>query len=326
MYPEAIKDILRSALSIDSFEDYKRSSTIQISCPLAQWTHAKGSDRSPSMSITYSNVAETKYRCWSCKERGIFCDLFKLLHHFTEEEKFQKLYEYLLINDKPRLIDKLNHALDKPLVREEEKSFISLAGSTLKNFIPAFEHPRGQDYLLNGRKRVFSKQLCEEFSLLYDMNKDAIVFPVKDIKGNLLGGVARPIEGPSRYHNYFGLESEKCLGGIDKYKESTKGILLVEGYFDLLNNYYFCQENNLSIFCTFKADVGKGQAEQLISLDKNTFLVYDMDKAGNNGADKAIKKYKSYLRIKRLEFPEEYDPGTFSKEIFLSTIKDLRTF
>lgn len=327
MYPEAIKDILRSALHIETFEEYKKSSIIQISCPLAKWTHPKGSDRSPSMSIRYSNLSETKFKCWSCKEQGIFCDLFKLLHNLTEDEKYQKLYEYLLINDQPRLIDKLNNALDKPVIREqEEKSFISLSGSILKNFIPAFDHPRSQEYLLRGRKRVFDRDIVEEFNLLYDSNKDAIVFPVRDRKGNLLGGVARPIEGDSRYHNYFGLKTETCLGGIDKYDSACKGVLLVEGFFDLLNNYYSCKKHNLSIFCTFKADLGKGQAEEIISLDKSTFLVYDIDKAGNDGADKAIRLLKPHIRVKRLKFPEDVDPGDFTEEIFAQTISNLNTF
>ncbi|MCX7881128.1 MAG: DNA primase [Patescibacteria group bacterium] len=173
-------------------------------------------------------------------------------------------------------------------------------------------------------KKGYQKEEINEAGLLvkgengrfYDRFRGRLIFPIKDIRGNVIGFSGRVLddkEGEAKYINtpetpiYHKRES---LFGIDLAKEAIKNnnsVFLVEGEFDMISCYQRGIENIVAI---------KGSAvtkEQLMLLKRYTnriILTLDADLAGQEAVKKGAEEAENLdfeIQVIVIDFAKDPD-------------------
>lgn len=275
-------------LSIEDGED-----KVQISCPLAKWTHEKGCDSHPSMSIDLSANPPT-YICFTCKNKGRLSSLVGKYNQFSGSEVPVEKY-----------FSKFEGLRPKETHKKAPQIAMPLPETLLENFLPYRECDLATRYL---KKRKISLAVADEFRLKYDPERGAVVFPIYGNQGKFLGAVGRYTQGDLRYHNYFHTKMAATLGGLDKVT-NPKRIFIAEGFFDLLSAYPWVSKLDGGVVCTWTSRMSAGQAALLMSYDATLYCVYDADEAGEGGW-RSIKSYFGSIsgnRIRRMVLPQGLD-------------------
>lgn len=129
---------------------------------------------------------------------------------------------------------------------------------------------------------------------LYDRFRGRVMFPIKDIRGNIIGFSGRIIdkkEGDAKYLNtpetdvYHKRES---LFGIQLAKDAIRkenNVLIVEGELDMISPYQFSIENVVAVK---GSALTKDQLTVLKRLTSRITFAFDADKAGGEAIKKAI--------------------------------------
>lgn len=284
---------------------------IQISCPLAAWTHERGKDNHPSMRLDISENPPS-FICFACKHHGNLAHLIGLYNKFSgksiDSSEFISPYQGLRPREKKK---------------EIPKGPMYLPESLLENFLPYAECDLAVRYL---KKRKISLDVADHFGLLYDPERGAVVFPIRSPDGRFLGAVGRYTENKDkRYHNYFHAKLAATLGGYNLLKNPTR-IFVVEGFMDLLSAHPWVQEIDGGVVCTWTSRMSAGQAALLMSYDATIYCAYDADKAGEEGW-KTIKSYFGSIsgnRIRRLVLPQGFDINDLSKGEFFTFYEESR--
>lgn len=297
------------------------SGYIQVSCPLAKWLHESGEDKNPGCSISVDTVPTT-FRCFACGERGKLSDLIDSVASLSKNEELKKLALELAVSDKPSLRTKLQSASTSisDWVKPPKNAKPSpISPELLSRFHPAWEHPSSRSYLIG---RTISQRVTELFDLRYDDRQRRVIFPVKDVSGDLYGLVGRAIDvdNEKRYRNYLGFSSGHSLGGIHQLRHFPK-TLVCEGYFDLINPVEWAWTKGYDIVCTWHADISEFQAEQLQSLDSTLYFCYDNDTAGHRGWSRARELLGRVTTLRRIIPPVDLDLGLMTETQFTSFLE-----
>lgn len=289
---------------------------VQISCPLAPWTHERGSDDKPSMGINFSSHPAYCH-CFACGYSGNIYNLLYKYGAYKDNPEIKKLSKTLRHENRfADLKDRVNRFTK---FEEEEETTVYLLDSALRNFPSVKEYKRALDYL---DSREISSKIQDIFDLRYDTQKDTIVMPVRSKDGRLVGATGRYLEpqGPKYYH-YFGMRTQYTLGGYHLLGDS-KRVVLVEGPFCLMRGYEWKFSLDYEILCTFGAKISGWQAGQISSFADSVLLGYDNDTAGDLARDAAFKHlYGSVPSVRAINFPKGQDTGSSTFESY----KDLIT-
>lgn len=177
---------------------------LHSTCPFAKWKHSDGKDSQPSFAILVVDDGQSAYNCLACGEKGKGLQgmvwKIKSLGGGGQSAATEFVRSHELI---PKKADRnVAASILKRKAREAalyqfraemtEDTQGSLLGSSfdvsrelmddtsLDEFIKAY-HP----YM---RERGFTKEACKAWGLCIDHRKhgDMIVFPIRDIDGNLL--------------------------------------------------------------------------------------------------------------------------------------------
>lgn len=274
----------------------------QCPCPLAQWTHQKGTDNHPSLSISLER--EPLYYCFACKSKGHLQSLLK--HYCAYSGKFLHSTNYFspYASLRPR----------EQLKRKQHKE-MPLPNTLLENFFDYRDFDDAVKYLRDTRS--IDLRVANSYQLKYDPDRDMIVFPIFNERNHFMGAVGRSISGEKKYHNYFNAKLSATLGGIDKLK-NPKRIFLVEGFFDLLACAPWVGKYEGGVVCTWKSDLSDGQAALLSSYDAVMCCAYDADEAGNRGW-KSVRTFYGTLAgnlCRRIYLPDNHDVNEVTEEEF----------
>jgi DNA primase len=320
----------------------KNKNRLSVSCPYAPWFHSTGDDRRPSMSIWLEQESFSRYKCYSCHETGSVWEIFRDLGVLEKNTELQALALKVQKMDKPSLARtferKLEHIEEwgEPEQAAEREQLV-LSPAILNNFEGAWGHPRSREYLESGRRRAdasvvsFDAETCYRFDLRYDAGNNRIVFPVRSRDGDLVGAVGRDITGiaKSRYYNYFGFETGQAFAGLQFFGSDYKKVIVVEGFFDLLNIWKWAKEENRLVVASLKAELSELQLMLLGSLDIPVEIWYDSDEAGERGRSKSVEGGQKYgLLMKYARLPKDVDCGDLKESQFSNIIQNLkrRTF
>lgn len=263
--------------------DYKPYSRGLIaSCPFAQWTHEKGSDRHRSF-VIWPEI--DRYQCYACGVKGNLFDLFKSLHQYSQSPETaavlagwdEDLYRLQLLLRKPPKVRRRREYFDEEMLL----GFPSYKGTPAETYL---DH-RG---LLHSADR---------FDLRYDTVSNRAVCPVRDKKG-LLGMVGRAIDpnDPHKHFKYF-FQSANCLGGEHLFTENKK-LILVEGYTDMLRVYPWAQSLGFDVGCTWTANISHKQVDIIASTGKVPYCCFDQDQAGEKGFKELERLYPSNVMFR----------------------------
>ncbi len=153
----------------------------------------------------------------------------------------------------------------------------------------------------------------------YDTFRDRIIFPIYDLKGDVVAFGGRSIDNSEpKYLNSpetLIFNKRRILYGLNHAKDSIKKAgyaLFMEGYLDVITA-------NLHGFTNSVAPLGTAFTQEHGKLIKrfaeDIVLVFDSDQAGIKAAKNATNiLLESGLNVKILSFPDLEDPDSFLRE------------
>ena len=181
------------------------------------------------------------------------------------------------------------------------------------------------DYL---RKKGYTDQELRDSGLvtvsrkngnLFDRFRDRLMFPIIDVRGNVIGFGGRIMKNDPNAAKYLNspetliFNKRKNLFGLNVAKKTKLPyMILVEGYMDAiaLHQYGFdCAVASLGTSLT------EEHAVLLSRYTENVVLIYDGDEAGQRAAQRAIPMLeKAGLNIKVLQLKDAKDPDEYLKK------------
>ena len=211
----------------------------------------------------------------------------------------------------------------------EARAYVAKRGlsvSTVTRFGLGFA-PNAWSALLDAMTaKGFSKQELLEAGLvlknekkgtLYDRFRNRLMFPIIDVRGNVIGFGGRVMDDSTpKYLNSpetIIFNKRRNLFAMNIVKKSKQGfIILTEGYMDAiaLHQYGFdCAVASLGTSLT------QEHADMLSKYTNEIVLTYDGDAAGQNATARAIPMLeKTGLRVKVLRMQGAKDPDEFLKK------------
>jgi len=166
--------------------------------------------------------------------------------------------------------------------------------------------------------------MAEFWQLHFHKPHNRIVFPVRTRERELVGAVGRAVfdETQPKMYNFFGFESGLTLGGLQHVMGCPR-VLVVEGFFDVMNVWYWAQQRNMDVVCTFGSKCSDQQSALLQRLDATVLCGYDQDEAGNSGWKSMSKQLVLTTYIKKLKWADPgLDMGDFTERQFTEVVDD----
>ncbi len=223
-------------------------------------------------------------------------------------------------------------------VAQEYLAKRQLSGKTIANFGIGFS-PSGWDGLLRHlQKKGYNRSLMVEAGLciqndkghIYDRFRERVMFPIIDVKGNVIGFGGRILSGDgAKYMNSpesIVYDKGKNLFALNIAKKSERGYyILVEGYMDVISLH----QAGINA-----AVAGCGTAltrEQAKLIAKSpVYLCYDSDEAGMKACERAAEIFREFdTKLKVISIPDGKDADDFikkhGKEAFEKLIENAKT-
>lgn len=189
--------------------------------------------------------------------------------------------------------------------------------------------PDSYDSLLNFLKsKDFSEKEITDASLAvsrdgktYDKFRNRVMFPIIDVRGNIIGFGGRIFEEselpggykPPKYLNSGetpAFDKGKNLFSLNLAKKSdSKRLILVEGYMDVITVY---QAGIHNIVATLGTAITENQAKLINRYASEVLICYDMDEAGRKAVLRAIDIFSKaggktrVVKLKDAKDPDEY--------------------
>ena len=200
-----------------------------------------------------------------------------------------------------------------------------LSRQTVTRFGLGFSRDTWSDLLDTMTKKGYTKEELLDAGLvlksqkggLYDRFRNRLMFPIIDIRGNIIGFGGRVMDDSKpKYLNSpetVIFNKRKNLFALNQAKKSQQGrIILTEGYMDAiaLHQYGFdCAVASLGTALT------EEHAQLLAKYTGQVILTYDGDEAGQNATRRAIPILeKAGLQVKILRMQGAKDPDEFLKK------------
>lgn len=163
----------------------------------------------------------------------------------------------------------------------------------------------------------------------YDRFRGRIMFPIFDLRGNILGFGGRVLDNSEpKYMNSpetLVYNKRKHLYGLNFAKDSShKRIIVVEGYMDVISLFQFGIINTVASLGTA---LTQSQGRLLKKYTEEVVISFDSDMAGKAATMRGLDVLnKIGCNVKVLEMPEGKDPDDFIKkngaDIFNNLIKE----
>ena len=210
-------------------------------------------------------------------------------------------------------------ALDYALGRGMSKSILTTFGvgyapDGWDNMVRAMKAKGYTDQELIDSGLVTQSQ--KDKSKIFDRFRDRLMFPIIDVRGNVIGFGGRIIKKDSGAAKYLNspetliFNKRKNLFGLNLAKKSKQGFLiLVEGNIDVVALHQFGFDNAIASLGT---SLTEEQAALMTRYADQIVLIYDGDKAGQNATQRAIPILeKAGLQVKVLQIRDAKDPDEF---------------
>ena len=154
---------------------------------------------------------------------------------------------------------------------------------------------------------------------IFDRFRDRLMFPIIDVRGNVIGFGGRIIKKDSDAAKYLNspetiiFNKRKNLFGLNLAKKSKQGyLILVEGNIDVVTLHQYGFDNAIASLGT---SLTEEQAALITRYADQVVLIYDGDKAGQNATQRAIPILeKAGLQVKVLQIKDAKDPDEYLKK------------
>lgn len=266
-----------------------------MKCPLATWKHEKGHDNSPSAGVSIQPDDMSIFNCFTCHTKLPFGEMLAEYAEYSGED-LSDLVEEIRSNEflGPRVLRSKREQRD---LQDVEYAMPIDEGIYMDLYEPAAGHP----YLA---KRGISSKTAEKLELLYDPkdseNEPRILFPVRGPDGLLYGFSGRATLDKARLkvRDYFGLKKAQSILG-SHLAGDAKRIIIVEGLVDYAMVHEMGECGCAVMHSTFTDE----QREIVCEIGKPTYLMYDNDKAGKDGNEKAAHALRRRVPVFGTKYP-----------------------
>ena len=154
---------------------------------------------------------------------------------------------------------------------------------------------------------------------LFDRFRDRLMFPIIDVRGNVIGFGGRIMKDQKDAAKYLNspetiiFNKRKNLFALNLAKKSKLGyLILVEGYMDAIALHQYGFDCAVASLGTALTEDG---AALLSKYTEQVVLIYDGDTAGQNATKRAIPILeKAGLQVKVLQMRDAKDPDEFLKK------------
>lgn len=279
---------------------------LQFSCPLAKWTHERGTDKHPSFGIYSSPGYPSVYQCFSCTHEAMsLLSLVMAFWKFTGRYPLKAakiLFENeVMRNEEPEEKKPISN-FDRWSKREVEVHH-TLPIEVVERF-PLLISGKDEEALEIRNYLVHKRGIELEFIFLnelrYEVERGLIVFPLTDIEGNIKflqvrrwrdkklfsispkGAKMKDVEFPSLREDgpWFGM----------KHLDISKPVICVEGPLDMLRLQTLGYKNTIA---SCGASVTK---KQLCNIPNNNIMLgYDSDQAGKDATKRIVELLSNRL-------------------------------
>jgi hypothetical protein len=272
---------------------------MSMRCPLARYTHEKGSDKTASAGVSIHPDGTSIYNCFTCGVKKPFHEAIRDYAEFTGEDLDDLIEEleegeFLGPRELPDWDRRRQDNIAELLVPLDEATTLDL-----------YDTAAGHPYL---KKRGISQKTVELLDLRFDPcdpidGSPRILFPIRGADGLLYGFSGRDVSGKARLkvRDYPGLQkAHNILGANLIARDKPDKIIVVEGLFDVASVY----EQGYYAAGVMHSTLTKFQAEILNDFEGAKYLFYDDDKAGDKGAATAGPLLREYAPTFDIAYPE----------------------
>lgn len=207
-----------------------------------------------------------------------------------------------------------NRGLSNDIINKFELGF---APNNFQNLQQAFNDYATNKFLLDS-----GLVLDSEYGKRYDRFRERIIFPIKNIKGDVIGFGGRIIvKGEPKYLNSPETElfnKSKELYGLNEAKKSIRDlnqVIVVEGYMDVIALHQYGITN---VVATMGTAATEEHIKQLFRLCDNICYSFDGDNAGKKAAWRALERSAGLVTdskaVNFLFLPNEHDPDSYIRE------------
>lgn len=270
---------------------------VSMKCPLAPWKHDKGRDNTPSAGISVKGNDELSiFNCFTCHTKIPMSEMYREYAEYTGDD-LSDLIEEIEEGEFLGPTTILSKA-EQAALRENEIAMPIDEGIHMDLYESAAGHP----YL---QRRGISDETAVKLELRYDPkdseNEPRILFPVRGPDGLLYGFSGRATRPTARLkvRDYFGLAKAQCLLG-SHLADTAKRIVIVEGLVD----YALTHEMGECGCAVMHSTMTDYQREIILEINKPTFLMYDNDKAGDDGTEIAMRQLLGTVPLFGTRYPK----------------------
>lgn len=310
MIKSKVLEFLR-ALGVPKFRE--NEDWIQISCPLAPWTHETGKDKHPSAGILSTPDRSSIFQCFTCHPNpspllGLVMMLWAESGDYPREAAKLLLENEVFDNEVPTATQLSKAPYDKwlnykKIERPSMPQFIIDRFPLLMQSNDA-EARNIRNYLVN--KRGIELEFIAYNSIRYDSERGLIVFPLTDIVGNIQVLQARRWRDKKIFSISPKVADRPDLVFPSLRKDGpwfgmhhinpAKPVICVEGPLDSL------RLQSLGYYNTI-ASCGAGVTlKQLHNIPNNNIILgYDSDRAGKEATKRIVSLLENRL-VQRLDW------------------------
>jgi len=298
------RDIIKILRKLGTVGETHGGENIYCCCPLARFTHKKGKDTNPSMSIKVNPTGDSPVMCWStdCGWVGTLSQLVKYLNHL-ENGKFEDTVELIEKLEQSGLRTRIDAILNhEPEEEEPEKLYDESMLEPFSRCVPRYALDRG-----------LTIELCKELGLGYDKTHSRLVIPIRNVTGDLVGMMGRAIFpnqiGPPWYA-YWNFRKGRYLFGEHLIDTKVDQVILVEGIFDVLRMHLYDYRNVVGLL---GSKLTRWQAQKLKDWGLSVTWFMDGDAAGDAGMTMGVARLRGRLDQWVAECPRDKDPDSLKK-------------
>mgnify|MGYP001029270800 CR=1 FL=1 len=262
------------------------------------------------------NTAKNNWHCFSCGAGGNILDFVAAMENVDIRQAGLLIQKWFgIVSEEDRKLTKEKRKIEKPEVKTEPEEVVNPALTfKLKNL--DLNHP----YL---KERGLKEETVKEFGLGYckrGLMEGRIVIPVHNEKGDLVAYAGRypgdPPEEELRYKFPSKFKKSLAIFNLNRVKDKAKekGLILVEGFFDVFNLWQAGYKNVVALMGTSMSDEQEKLIVEALGKNGKVILMFDPDEAGKKVSKEVVERLidKVYLKIIRLKIGLE--PDSLSKE------------
>lgn len=301
--------ILQLAAVLGSKTDAEQTTNIRLQCPLAPFTHERGTDRNPAWAILVSPDAPSVSRCWSCDHAGTVIQILEQAKGMGVAG-LEDAIAFVQENDKGGLAGAFAGLRARNLREQEEAR--ARSGFDVERFVRKASRTTSAYVLQRGlvRRDLEKWRIGYEAGptkIGYTTIQHRVVFPVWDERGTLIGATLRTALPPGvdqpKYWDTPGLPKREVFYG-ENFIDPTRGhVYLVEGILDAVIASRYLP--NVVALLGAKTGILPARLEKLRRWADRVTLLLDSDRAG----DEAISG--KWVKTKRPDGSEghRFKPG-----------------